>query len=594
MVQERSSGQVILRKQKAGLSPILIVCLAVISYGRIYFFHDIVWDDNCWLLAAYTSGNLEQFLNTGFYELRRVPMGTFLYYLLSLHKTTNHAYLIWHSINIAVQVLTPVILYLFLKNLLIKRAALSFFIAICFIIFPLDYTLPYLTVTSYRIAILLTIISFYLLVKALIKENTNIYLFFISIIVSGISYYIFMETTVVFEPARMLIIGYLLYNKGVSRDILIKRATLLWLPFLLCSIPLIIYKLLIKPYGIYDGVYKTNLLFFFDWKAHRAILKILLLHEWKTLLKYIRDVRGLSIILGFFSIIFCFFMLKEIFSIFRTKNVGDSGILFMVGKRFEYKIDSAIFVLLLGIVLLIPQVVLLEFAGREISFGMNSSHFIPLQIGYSVIMGCLLYYFYSLKYLRDHLLRLLLSFIIGLGVFFNNLNLDMHFNSWERQNKFWRAFTTRFPSLPENATFMMDVRDFYFYEATDLDNAYDLEFILNLLYANSKRPEDFRKYKVFPLEEFRPEMADRFRCNQVNEERLERVTHFGKDALNPCEFIIVYYRDGKLLVNREIKEMLPDISYREWLKNDFPVLPDKPAAYPLRYKLKGFSDGNAL
>src|SRR4030066_2442096 len=96
---------------------VVIAAIAIISYGRIYFFNDIVWDDNCWLLAAYASSNLEQFLNTGFYELRRVPMGAFLYYLFSLHKTTNHPYLIWHTINIIVQVITPVFLYLFIKGL---------------------------------------------------------------------------------------------------------------------------------------------------------------------------------------------------------------------------------------------------------------------------------------------------------------------------------------------------------------------------------------------------------------------------------------------------------------------------------------------
>ena len=48
------------------------------------------------------------------------------------------------------------------------------------------------------------------------------------------------------------------------------------------------------------------------------------------------------------------------------------------------------------------------------------------------------------------------------------------------------------------------------------------------------------------------------------------------------------------MVNREIKKMFPDIPYREWLNSDFPVLPDKPVAYPLRYKLNGFLDDNAL
>ena len=66
MAQEGSSSKVMLKKQKIDPLLIFIVYLAVISYGRIYFLYDIVWDDNCWLMAAYTRGNLEQYLNTGF------------------------------------------------------------------------------------------------------------------------------------------------------------------------------------------------------------------------------------------------------------------------------------------------------------------------------------------------------------------------------------------------------------------------------------------------------------------------------------------------------------------------------------------------
>ncbi len=590
MAQEGSSSKVMLKKQKIDPLLIFIVCLAVISYGRIYFLYDIVWDDNCWLLAAYTSSNLDQFLNTGFYELRRVPMGTFLYYLLSLHKATNHAYLIWHAINIIVQVLTPLFLYLFLKNLFKERQALSFFIAVSFITFPLDYTLPYLAVMSYRIAIMLTLISLYLTVKAFAKDNPKYILFLIAILIAGISYYIFMEASVVFEPARLFIIGYVFYKKGTERELLVKKAVIYWLPFFILCIPLVLYKLIVKPYGIYEGVYKADFFFFLKWGEHKKIIKVLLLHQWKVLLRYLSDVKILSIVLSVFSVIFSFLMLKKIFTIFKIEKETDSAA-FTATKEGgpKDKLRFSIIVLIMGIICLIPQVLLIEFAGRETGYGMNSSHFIPLQIGYSIIIGLFLYHLYIFwnLYISKSWLNLILSLILGAGVFFNNLNLDTYLKSWEKQLKFWQAFTDRFPSLPEKAVFMMDVSDHYFFDATDLDNSYDLEFILNLLYANSDKPEDFRRYKVLALEEFKPEMADRFRCNQVNEERLERVTHFGKDALNPCEFIIVYYRDGKLMVNREIKEMFPNIPYREWLNKNFPELPES-ALYPLRKKLAGF------
>ena len=80
---------------------------------------------------------------------------------------------------------------------------------------------------------------------------------------------------------------------------------------------------------------------------------------------------------------------------------------------------------------------------------------------------------------------------------------------------------------------------------------------MNLLYADSTNPEKFRRYKVFAFEEFKPEMMEKFRCNQANEGKMERMTHFGKEELDPCKFIVVHYRNGELLVNKEIKKKHP-------------------------------------
>ena len=231
---------------------------------------------------------------------------------------------------------------------------------------------------------------------------------------------------------------------------------------------------------------------------------------------------------------------------------------------------------------------MLEFVGQEISFGRDGTNFTLLQIGYAIILGCLIYVFYTAflnSYARVRLLSFSLALIVGLGVFFNNLNLDLYSNASQRQSRFWKSFIARFPSLPENATFMMDVRDFYYFDSADLDNSYDLELAINLLYADSNSPEKFRKYKVLAFEEFKPEMAEKFKCNPINEEKMERMTHFGKEELEPCKFIVVHYRNGELLINKEIKEKYPDVPYRMWLNKDFPQLPE-PSSYPLRHKLR--------
>jgi|GEM_PF-1567820 len=591
--------------------PLIIAFFAVLSYSRVLFFRDVFWDDNYWLMAAYSSTNLDQFLDKGFYEIRRVLLGVFLYFFFSLSKSTEHAYLIWHSVNLSIQILTPVFLYLFLNNLLKDKKLLSFFAALSFAILPLDITLPYLSAINYRIATMLALISFCLTQRAFAEGGIRWALLVTALVISAISYYVFLEMTIVFEGARLFVIGYIFYNRGSKGKSLIRDTIRYWLPFFLICIPLALYKLIYKPYGIYSGMYKTDFLFFMNWKSHADVLRVFLFDQWKkelgmndgfidvlrvflfgqgnVSLPYLKNLNLWSIILGILAAGASFFLLEKM------TNIPEAGP--KDNSTFKNRWNPVRTVLLFGLIFLVPPMLFLEFAGLEISSGLYSSHLNQLQIGYSIIMGAILYSLYTMfsySHLRTNLINLFIGILIGFGVLFNNLNLDTYFKSWERQERFWKVFTDRFPSLPENATFMMDVRDFYFFDATDLDNAYDLEFILNLLYADSKRPEDFRRYKVFPLEEFKAEMADRFRCNQANEERLERATHFGKDALNPCEFIIVHYRDGKLMVNREIKEMLPNIPYREWLNNDFPALPHKPAAYPLRYKLNGFLDDNAL
>ena len=234
-------------------------------------------------------------------------------------------------------------------------------------------------------------------------------------------------------------------------------------------------------------------------------------------------------------------------------------------------------VFLAGVSFLVPALFFTEFARLEIGPGLNSSHFTLLQIGYAIVLGCLIYAFYTAflnSFARVQLLSFFLAAVIGAGVFFNNLNIDMYFNSWEKQTQFWKLFTKRFRSLPENATFMMDVRDPYYYDTPDLDNTYDLEYAINLLYADSSDTEKFRRYKVIALEEIGPAVG-KYECKQAGGREIERETHFGKELLDPCKFITVYYRDGELLVNREIKEKHPAIPYSSWLDKGFPNYPNQ-------------------
>ena len=117
------SSQLKIKEFKELYASIAVIgILAILGYGRIFispqYFEMIIAG-----FSLYSSNNLPEFLNTGFIELRRGCLqGTFLYYFLKLHKTTDNAYWIWQSIILLIQIASPIFLYLFAKIYLRKMS----------------------------------------------------------------------------------------------------------------------------------------------------------------------------------------------------------------------------------------------------------------------------------------------------------------------------------------------------------------------------------------------------------------------------------------------------------------------------------------
>ncbi|MDO9287744.1 MAG: hypothetical protein Q7T83_03015, partial [Thermodesulfovibrionales bacterium] len=78
--------------------------------------------------------------------------------------------------------------------------------------------MPYVTAVNYRLATLLIIFSFYLTERALAKDKVRWFFILTGLLSAGFSYYVLMELTVVFEPIRLFVIGYIFYNKGIGRN----------------------------------------------------------------------------------------------------------------------------------------------------------------------------------------------------------------------------------------------------------------------------------------------------------------------------------------------------------------------------------------
>ena len=572
------SSQLKIKEFKELYASIAVIgILAILSYGRILFLHNIFEDDNCWLLSVYASNNLSEFLNTGFIELRRVPQGTFLYYFLKLHKTTDNAYWIWQSIILLIQIASPIFLYLFAKNLFKGKQPLAFLIACSLIIYPIDTTISVISNIGYRIGMMLSLISFYLTVKAL-TDNIRWTFLILALVFSGISSYIFIEGTIAFEPARFAIIGYYFYKKGVKPKPLIKKSLAIWSPFFILFIPLIIYKLIFKPYGIYDGMYSFSLSFVLDLQMQMRLLRMLLLHNWYELSKNFSSfITFWTILSGISAIVIAYLFFRWLSSFYneglRIIKKGENSLFLMLKEN----ITSISFAFVIGVIFIIPPILMYELAGRVPIFGVNSRHGIVLQFGYSILLGSLLHVLYKTSYtIRSKFkeMRKLIIIFIGLGVFYNNINLDLYFDSSQKQKQFWQIFTKQISLLPEKATFFMDIKtDDVNPYSVNTDTSYDLELIINLLYARNKDPKFFRRYVVMAPDELQS-IEKNIKKSIYS---FERLSHWGKDNINLNEMITVVYTNKKLLTNSEALLHQQNVSESH-----------DPSFYPLRYKLKEF------
>lgn len=563
--------------------PLLIIILALLSFGRSMLLHDVIWDDNCWLLSYYFTDNLHDFMDTGFTQLRRTLLGTFMYYYYSIHKSTDTAYLIWNSFNLLVQILSPLYLYFFINNIFKKSRLFAFFAACTFIVCLLDNTLPYYISITYRLGALFSIISFYLTERAL-AGKTRWGLVFIATALSAFSSCVLMESTVALEPARLFLIWHLLSKKHHDKKIRLAATLKVWLPFILSIAPIMYYKLAFKPYGVYGGMYSIDPLFFLNFRLHAKVIRHLMFYNWYELLTLSGNANIWSVALGATATVTAFFIVKKIRHCYPERSGQQSA--FDTSTFKEAFMDVRV-PFILSLLLILPVVSMYELAGRSPAPGMEGRHATVLLFGFGMFFGSLLYCVYmaaAASATGRRWIAIFLVIFLGAGTFFNNMNLDVYFTAQGYQRNFWKAFTERFPTLPEKATFLFDVRgDDRFYYYADLEAYYELELPLNMLYARSTDSDKFLNYRVYAVSEG---IKDEWKKHDSL--IFQRHSHAGLDTFNTDEMIFIYYRGGEILVNREIPAKSPDVPYKVWLDKDPPQLSGTMPEYPLRYKFKGF------
>ncbi|TAM45934.1 MAG: hypothetical protein EPN55_06885 [Gammaproteobacteria bacterium] len=552
---------------------IIVMLLAILAYGRIRLIRDVVWDDNGWLLSVYASGDLWQFLNTGFVEARRIPLGVFTYGFLGLHRDTAYFYLVWDALNLLTIAATPLLLYLTLRELFPDKQRLALLATLAFIVFPLDYTLPYASGINYRLGLLSGLASLYLTTVSVAPERVRPVRLGAALAAAAISYYVFLEAAVAFEPARLYLIARRRHDPAASRRVWTRRTLTVAAWFALACAPLIVYKLAYKTYGIYAGIYGLDPAFLLRfWDIAKAAGHFVF-SDWFILARHFDAASGATYLAGALGAGVAFVLLRRLATASPLREPEETR----RGREMAH-------FLALALLLALPPALLFHAFNRPISWGMNSTHAVLSQAGYAMLLGAVLCAGLNrVRQLHRPWLTAAMALWIGTGIFFSNLNTDQYRKSWVQQDRFWRAFVERFPALPERATFFFDVQDGALY--SDLVNYYDFEFQLNLLYATSAEPAAFRRYKAYTAAEL---MEPRGRTPEelLSADTIERLTHLGPDRLQPAEFIVVRYRNGKLLVNREITRADPGVSYGAWADKSVPIASSSPASYPLRGKLE--------
>ncbi len=559
---------------------VLITVFALLNSARVWLLRDVIWDDNCWLQIIYATSGLKEFLDLGFVELRREPLGIALYPLLSLHKTSSLFYAAWHSLNMLTEIASPIFVYVFVTNLTGHHRRIGLLAALAFTGLHLDHTLGYASAMNYRMGLLLSLLSLYLTERGVAGERVRISYLAGALFATWIGNFVFMEAMVAIEPARLLLIGYLLSRRVLSRRELAHKTFSIAMPFLLLGIMLIFYKLMFKPFGLYDGAYAHH----FQWQLVGRNLASLLYFERRELLQALHYWSAGSVGAGLVAGLLGVWVGVRLSSTATSQDQTPRPLPATSWYRtFRTLLDTHRPPLMIGLALLVFPLVLLIYADRALGGNMNSSHAAPLQIGWSMIAGTVLWASYATLFEKPGFGKplgiVLIASLLGLGTFANNKYLDLYLQSWNAQSNFWRIFQARIPRLPDGTVVFFDVDDGA--EFSDLRIYYDFEFQMNLAYGTEVGTESFHRYRAYTMEESR-RLAGR---KAADDGSIDRETHFGKERLNAHDMLVVRYRPGEFLVNREILAAYPTIEYRDWLDKDVPA-PLPAAIYPLRQRLE--------
>jgi hypothetical protein len=542
-----------------------LVALVLFSYARLYGLRDVYADDNCWLFGLYLYEDLAHFLGLGFIEMRREGLGMFLYAFFQPFLHLENPYPVWHSLVLGIQVATVLVWYAMVRNFCGDKllAALA---AIALVVVPLDHSLPYLSAVNYRASLLLGLLSLYLSDSAA-RRGTPGWELPSAVVLAVVAQWFLHEAAIAFEPARLFMLWVRFRGPGQSAWLALRRAEAWWTRFGIAALLVVAYKLTLPPFGIYGRVYSVGVSEFLNWDAIERTLALLALGQWRSLLHlsgYAQPGSAILAALAAGAALACFAWHGRHAPWLGSTNAHPDHP--RVGTLVTW-----------GLLLFLPQICIFFLAGRPPKLGLDSTHAALLQPGFAFLCAlgaCAVVRYLLLLRAGSSLAALALALGVGLGVFFSNLNLDLFRQATHQERQFWKAFAERFPTLPAQADFLIDAapvpyatRTMTYYQWEDLTHTYDLEFRMHQLYPSALGRA--RRYRVYDTYDLSADLQ-KYGRRLFEEPELPRITRYGEDTLFPKQITVIRYRNGELLVNREILELDRSIPYSAWADKPLP------------------------
>ena len=271
-----------------------LIVISLLSYCRVGTLNDLYWDDNCWLLSRFANDSLAGFLDDGFNQMGRIPLGVFLYAYYGLDKLTEHALIILQSFNVLLYLSVPILLFLLASQLAGGNRLYGVAAATVFIVVPLDHTMPYLTAVNYRLGLPLELLSFLLTWRAVSLPSVSRRLIFFALLLDIFTQYVLIEAAVALVPVRIFMIWYA-SRFNVHGGYATSRVLGLAVVFVVPMIPLVLYKLIFRPYGLYESMYAPDPGALVDWRKYYDLAGMLFFGFWRLLAPKLSSLSGVGI-----------------------------------------------------------------------------------------------------------------------------------------------------------------------------------------------------------------------------------------------------------------------------------------------------------